>query len=41
MKSFNDWLIYLQTHGDDGTGHCDYQETLCDECIKAGVENND
>jgi len=26
------WLIDLQLNGDDGTGHCDYVDVVCDDC---------
>ncbi len=30
--NIKDWLIDSQLNGDDGTGHCDYEETICDFC---------
>ena len=26
----NNWVIDLQLNGDDGTGHCDYVDVVCD-----------
>ena len=28
----DNWLIDLQLNGDDGTGHCDYVDVVCDFC---------
>jgi hypothetical protein len=37
MKSVREWLLDIQLNGDDGTGHCDYEDSICDECIEMGV----
>ena len=30
--SRKEWLEDLQENGDDGTGHCDYEPEMCDQC---------
>jgi len=37
--SINDWLIDIEENGDDGTGHCDYAEIICDVC--KAIEDED
>jgi hypothetical protein len=33
--TLKEWLIDNQTNGDDGTGHCDYQQVMCGDCLRA------
>jgi hypothetical protein len=33
----DDWLTDIQENGDDGTGHCDDVEIVCDYC-EAGMQ---
>lgn len=33
MATMKEWLLDNQENGDDGTGHCDYQEVVCGDCL--------
>lgn len=41
MSTLKEWLIDNQENGDDGTGHCDYKEVVCEECGYEHDEENE